>query len=128
MGRTVKASPELEFTFGEYVDEPKENPYAGHIDALAKRVKETGNENASLTVTPDVADAQSVKIKIQKAANDAGFTAKIRVFDESAVETVGTDDDGEPIREGKVTITFTLGKRHKARNRGPRKPVEEAAE
>lgn len=92
------------------------NPYAEHVAALAK-----AGEGKSLTIRVTTTDnpdkpgsaANRHRVKFQKAANDAGFTARVRKVVENEAEN-------------ETAITFTLGPREA---RGPRaKMVDEAPE
>jgi hypothetical protein len=121
MARTAK-NPEVEITFGEFVVPETVNPWTDKVKELADR----NNENAAMTVTVDVNDAQSTQFKIQRAANVIGKTAKLRLKDEADVRVAGQDEDGNDVREGSVKLTFTLSKLHKAR-RGQNKPAANGA-
>jgi hypothetical protein len=111
---------DVKITFGEFVAPEKVNPYAETV----KKVADLNNDKAAFTVEVDVADAVTVQHKIQRAANDIGKTARLRLKDEAAVTVIGKDEDGAPVHGGPVKLTFTIGTKHKGR-RGI-KPVEES--
>lgn len=125
MARQAK-NIESNVSFGEYEAPEVINPFSDTVAQFVEHV-ENGHPNATMNVTVDVEDEASTKHKIQRAANDLGKTAKHRFTDDSGVKVTGRDEDGDPIREGKVTLTFTLSEKHKARRgRGPAKPKPEA--
>lgn len=115
MARPTKAAPTAKITFGEFVAEEAVNPWAEHVAALADRA--LTNPNASITIDVDVADAQGAQFKFQRAANDIGKTARLRLKDDSGVKVTGKDKDGDDIVSGNVALTFTLTGRHKGRGR-----------
>lgn len=103
----------MSFQIDDFTPEAPVNPYAAAVDALAK-----AGEGKQLTVTVPTTDREDKpgsaavreRIKFQRAANDAGYTARAR-------KTVENDDNT-------TAITFTLGPRE---TRGPRGKVEDVA-
>lgn len=89
----------VEITFGEFVPAAKINPFADTVNKLNEALVKT--PNASFTVTVPAEDAPKTQLKIQQAANAIGKTAKNLAKDESV--------------KGKVSMTFTLVPKHKAR-------------
>lgn len=108
MSKTVEA-PEV--VFGEYVEPEKVNPYTDSVSKLAS----LENENASMTITVDANNVQREQLKVQRAANEIGKTARLRNTDDSKAKVIGKTDNGKPKYEGVVTLTFTLTHKHKAR-------------
>lgn len=102
-------------SFDEYEPEVEENPYTQTIAELITALET--RPNLKLTVKSPYADAQKTQFKIQRAANAAGKTAKMKK-NEDDVKVVGHDEDGNEVREGQVVMIFTLVPMHKARRRG----------
>lgn len=115
----------MEISFGEYVAPDKVNPYTETVAQLITASE--SNPNASVTLAVDVNDAPKEQFKFQRAANEAGKTAKVRLVDDSAVKEGKPDEDGNPTHKGIVKITFTLTTKHKAR-RGAKPDAEVSAE
>lgn len=105
-----------------YVPPVKENPL---IETVRAHIEESAeNPAAARTITVPVADAGKAQLLYQKAANELGKTAKLRIKDDSAVKKGKPDEDGNDTFSGNVKLTFTITTRNKAR-RGP-KPAAEA--
>lgn len=100
----------MEIEFGTYVAPVKVNPYAELMSAFV--AASDNNPNASYTLTVPALSALTEEHKFRKAANDANRTASLKVTE--------THGDGMKAPE-MVSMTFTLTKRHKARN--VKKPV-----
>lgn len=93
--------------FGTWESPETVNPYIDTINALAAHIKETGNENASVTITVPKGEAIKTRLNVSRAANAIDKTARVRVNGETVIEN-GTDT-------GNVRFVFTLTKKHKAR-------------
>jgi hypothetical protein len=93
----------MEIQIGDYVETVKVNPYAGHITAL----EEAGPGKAATVIVP-AKDALKTRTAFSKAANDKGYTARVRVNAEPVLT-----DKGKPT--GNVKFVFTLTTKHKAR-------------
>lgn len=87
----------------DYVEAPKANPYAGHIEALI-----VAGEGKAATVIVPTKDALKTRTAFSKAANDKGYTARVRVNAEPVLTDKGKDT-------GNVRFVFTLTTKHKAR-------------
>lgn len=105
-------------SFGTFEEASKVNPYRETIDQLAA----LNDPKATVVLEVDVNDVQKEQFRLQRAANEIGKTARLRLKDESAVKEGKPDDEGNPTHTGNVVLTFTLGAMHKAR-RGPRNTV-----
>lgn len=92
-----------EFNFGTWEAPEKVNPYTELIAAFVKASDE--NPNAAYTLTTGADTHANDVAKFRKAANDAGKTARIRA---TSVDK----------KASTASTTFTLTKRHKARNTG----------
>lgn len=86
------------FEFGTYEAPVKANPYAELMAAFLAATE--SNPLASYTLTVESDKAVTERNKFSKAANEVGKTANLR----------GTTEEN-----GQTHMTFTLGKRHKAR-------------
>lgn len=109
-----------EFNFGTYDKPEAVNPYADVVAKLAEAADKTPNASVSFAVPVD--KAQREEFKFRKAANDIDKTASLVNKDESGVKVKGKDAEGNDVLTGDVVLTFTIGKRHKAR-RGPAQVV-----
>lgn len=104
-------------TFGTFVAETKENPYAATFEQWAEAAKQ--NPDISWTVTLDAAKETAERVLIAEAAHAVDKTARLRARDDSKREQIGTrQKTGNPIYKGEVTLTFTLSEKHKPRNGG----------
>lgn len=86
----------MEFTFGTYVKPVKVNPYAEVVKELDKASKKDANVSVTFPVSPE--SASNAVSLFRKAANDIDRTARL----------VNLDDSKDA-----VTLTFTIGPRHK---------------
>ena len=103
-------------TFGEFVAPEKVNPYTDTMAAFAKASDE--NPNAAWTVELDAAKEVTERNLIADAANAIGKTARLRSRDDSKRTKVGErPKSGNPVYEGKTSLTFTLSPKH-AQRRG----------
>lgn len=104
-------------------DSIKENPYIADIAELAEArnaAKENGQDpqNVGTVYTWSEADFNKERVAFSKAANLAGFTARLRLKEESS------DDEGNK----SVKATFTLTSKHaKRRNKEREHAAAEAA-
>jgi hypothetical protein len=102
-------------TFGEFVAPEKVNPYTETMAAFAKASDE--NANAAWTVELDAAKEITERNLIADAANAIGKTARLRDRDDTKRVKVGErPKSGNPVYEGKTSLTFTLSPQHKPRN------------
>ena len=102
-----------EFNFGTFEKAEKVNPYTEVVVQLAKAAE--SNPAASVSFPVDVNKAATERLKFGQAANKIDKTAKLVNKDESGVSVAGQDEDGNDVLTGNVILTFTLGKRQKAR-------------
>jgi len=86
------------------------NPYLDTIDQLIA----AGPESA-IEVVVDAKHASAEQLKVQKAANAKGHTARLRERDDSKVAVEGQNDKGKDILSGTVVLTFQLTDKHKPR-------------
>lgn len=103
----------ISIEFGTFEATEKANEYKEVIQQLA----DLNDESKSVVITVPVADAQKTQFQVQRAANEINKTARLRLKDESNVRVAGQDDEGNDVHEGNVSLTFTLTKKHNARNR-----------
>lgn len=107
----------------DFAPATKANPYAEHVATLAAAgegkalaitvpagTKRPTDEQKAAGLPGDSANGQKDRLLFQKAANEAGHTARLR----------STEDVGN----GMVKLTFTLSELHK---RGSNKPATEEA-
>ncbi len=109
MAKTINTIGE----FGTFKPEEKVNPYLDTMKTFA--VASNENPETSWTVTLDAKRETPERVLIAEAAHAVNRTARLRNRDDSARELVGERKSGNPVYEGKVTLTFTLTDKHKAR-------------
>lgn len=112
----------MSFVIEDFAPVAKVNPYAEAVQALAQALAQAGaGEGKALTITTEKGqkrdgtpgDGQKDRLLFQKAANEAGFTAR-------AVRSVDNED-------GTVSQTFILVPLHK-RGRNKSEDAETPAE
>lgn len=103
----------ISIEFGTFEASEKANEYKEVVQQLA----DLNDESAKVVITVPVGEAQKTQFQVQRAANEINKTARLRLKDESNVRVVGQDDEGNDVHEGNVSLTFTLTKKHNARNR-----------
>lgn len=102
-----------EFKFGTFQKPEKANPYTEVVAQLATAAE--ADPAASVSFPVDVNKTATERLKFGQAANKIDKTAKLVNKDESGVSIAGQDEDGNDVLAGNVILTFTLGKRQKAR-------------
>jgi len=109
------------FEITSFVAPEKSNEWVDAVDALI----EAGatDENAAITIHVEAKDEAKELRAFRAAAKTANKTVRIRVRDDSAVETVGRKDNGKAILKGEVALTLSLTEKYKD-GRG-RKPAAE---
>jgi hypothetical protein len=101
-------------TFGTFEAEAKVNPYAATFVEFAKAVEK--NPDIAWSVELDANRETAERVLIAEAAHSVDRTARLRTRDDSKREKVGErPKSGNPIYEGKVTLTFTLSPKHAPR-------------
>lgn len=109
MTKNSDVKPLIEFS--EWTEPVKVNPYVEKLEELDA----LGNENAVMIITVDAKTAFKEKSLVQRAANEIGKTARVRLEDTSKATKVGETKAGSPIYQGLITFTFSLTEKHKAR-------------
>lgn len=103
----------------EYEGKAASNPYAETIAQLARDTER--NAKAALRIVFTADEYKTEKALIQKAANEAGFTAK------EAETTAKLDEKRNVVGTGDITSVFVLRDKITGRGRKP-KPAADAAE
>lgn len=92
----------------------KANPYAPAVAELVEATKSfTGaeDERPGFELVVQTAEAGTQRKKFGKAANDAGYTARVHS------QTVEENKVGEPLPDGTTTFVFILSDKHAPRTR-----------
>ena len=101
-------------TFGTFEPAEKVNPYIATFVEFAKAAEE--NPDVAWSVELDANRETAERVLIAEAAHSVDRTARLQTRDDSKRVKVGERaKSGNPIYEGKVTLTFTLTNKHKPR-------------
>lgn len=100
--------------FGTFEPAEKVNPYAATFVEFAKAAEK--NPDVAWTVELDASRETAERVLIADAAHAVDRTARLRSRDDSKRKKIGErKKSGNPIYEGKVTLTFTLSPKHAPR-------------